>query len=85
LTRADFDPIERALTVERDEAKAYALVDERMLAIGVVGDARDVIARVAPLVQAGARHLSFGPPLGPDPLEAVRLLGRYVLPHFRNG
>jgi 5,10-methylenetetrahydromethanopterin reductase len=85
LTRADFDPIERALTVERDEAKAYALVDERMLAIGVLGDARDVIARVAPLVQAGARHLSFGPPLGPDPLEAVRLLGRYVLPHFRNG
>jgi 5,10-methylenetetrahydromethanopterin reductase len=51
-----------------------------MLAIGVVGTARDVIARIAPLARAGARHLSFGPPLGPDPLAAVRLLGREVLP-----
>ena len=31
----------------------------------------------------GARHLSFGPPLGPDPLEAIEALGREVLPHFR--
>jgi hypothetical protein len=26
--------------------------------------------------------LSFGPPLGPEPLEAVTLLG-YVIDHFR--
>jgi 5,10-methylenetetrahydromethanopterin reductase len=82
LTQADFAPIERALMAERDEPKALALVDERMLAIGVVGTARDVIARLEPLVQAGARHLSFGPPLGPDPLAAVQLLGREVLPYF---
>jgi len=85
LTREDFAPIERALTAERDEPKTLALVDERMLAIGVVGSARDAIARIEPLAQAGARHLSFGPPLGPDPLEAVRLLGREVLPYFRAG
>jgi 5,10-methylenetetrahydromethanopterin reductase len=82
LTQADFAPIERALMAERDEPKALALVDERMLAIGVVGDAQDVIARIEPLAQAGARHISFGPPLGPDPLAAVRLLGGEVLPHF---
>jgi 5,10-methylenetetrahydromethanopterin reductase len=29
------------------------------------------------------RHLSFGPPLGPDPLRAVELLGREVLPALR--
>ena len=40
--------------------------------------------RLAPLVAAGARHISFGPPLGPDPLAAVRLLGREVLPYFRS-
>jgi len=84
LTHADFAPIERALMAERDEPKALALVDDRMLAIGVVGTARDVIARIEPLAQAGARHLSFGPPLGPDPLAAVRLLGREVLPYFRS-
>ena len=52
-----------------------------MLRIGVVGDVGDVIERLEPLVAAGARHLSFGPPLGPDPLQAVQLLGQ-VVRHF---
>jgi 5,10-methylenetetrahydromethanopterin reductase len=28
------------------------------------------------------QHLSFGPPLGPDPVRAVELLGRRVLPRL---
>ncbi|MFW5943054.1 MAG: LLM class flavin-dependent oxidoreductase [Chloroflexota bacterium] len=82
LTVEDFAPIQQALTVERDEEKALGLVDERMLRVGVVGRPADVIARLEPLVDAGARHLSFGPPLGPDPLQAVALLGE-VIAHFR--
>ncbi len=82
LTRADFAGVERAMTVERNEEKAIGLVDERMLRIGVVGGPGDVIERLEPLVAAGATHLSFGPPLGPDPLEAVKLLGQ-VVAHFR--
>ncbi len=82
LSPEDFAPIQRALNVECDEEKAAALVDERMLRIGIVGRPSDVIARLEPLVAAGASHLSFGPPLGPDPVEAVRLLGR-VIDHFR--
>lgn len=84
LMQADFEPIKQAMFVERDEAKAIRLVDERMLRIGVVGQPADVIERLEPLVAAGARHLSFGPPLGPDPLEAVWLL-REVIEHFRGG
>ena len=85
LAAADFDAIERAIMTERDTEKACRLVeaDERMMRIGVVGEAAEVVARLEPLVAAGARHLSFGPPLGPDPLQAVRLLGRDVVPHFR--
>jgi 5,10-methylenetetrahydromethanopterin reductase len=75
LTAADFAPIQQALHGERNEAKAIAMVDERMLRIGVVGDPAIVIERLQPLVAAGAQHLSFGPPLGPDPLTAVKLLG----------
>lgn len=82
LTQEDFRPVEQAMMVERDEAKAIALVDERMLRIGVVGEPRDVIARLEPIVAAGATHLSFGPPLGPDRLAAVHLLGQ-VIAHFR--
>ena len=64
--------------------KACALIDERMLRIGVTGEPQDLIERLEPLVAAGVRHLSFGPPLGPDPHEAIRLLGREVLPYFRS-
>lgn len=78
LTREDFAPIQRALHVEQDKERAVRLVDERMLRIGVVGGPQDVIARLEPLVAAGVRHLSFGPPLGPDPLRAVELLGEVV-------
>jgi 5,10-methylenetetrahydromethanopterin reductase len=84
LERRDFAIIEKAVVEERDMNKASSLVDERMLRIGVLGGAKDVIARLEPLVEAGARHLSFGPPLGPDPLEAIGLLGREVLPYFRS-
>ena len=83
LTPADLEPVTRAMIVERDVERACGLVDERMLRIGVVGEPADVVARLQPLVAAGARHLSFGPPLGPDPVRAVELLGREVLPHFR--
>ncbi len=83
LTRENFTPIEQAVMVERDMDKACSLVDERMLRIGVVGGPKDLIARLEPLVEAGVRHLSFGPPLGPDLLHAVELLGREVLPYFR--
>ncbi len=84
LRQEDFRPIEQAIMVERDTEKAVGLVDERMLRIGVVGGPHEVIARLEPLVAAGARHLSFGPPLGPDLGEAVRLLGQ-VIRHFRAG
>lgn len=82
LTQEDFRPIEQAIMIDRDEVKAVALVDERMLRIGVVGAPHDVIERLEPLVAAGVTHLSFGPPLGPDLLVAVRLLGQ-VIAHFR--
>lgn len=82
LVREDFAEIERAFHGENDEEKAIGLVDERMLRIGIVGGPNDVIERLEPLVAAGASHLSFGPPLGPEPLEAVALLGQ-VIRHFK--
>lgn len=83
LTRADFAPIAHVVQVERDIKRAKTLVDERMLRIGVVGTGRDIIERLEGLVARGATHLSFGPPLGPNPLRALEVLGREVLPYFR--
>jgi 5,10-methylenetetrahydromethanopterin reductase len=55
-----------------------------MLRIAIVGTPADLIERLDRLVRMGATHLSFGPPLGPDPLAAIETLGREVLPHFRD-
>lgn len=61
-------------------AEAASMIDDRMLRLGIAGDEADVVARCRSLRALGASHLSFGPPLGPDPLAAVRLLGERVLP-----
>jgi 5,10-methylenetetrahydromethanopterin reductase len=66
-----------------DVERAAAMVSPALLRIGVAGGAADLIARLEGLVAAGARHLSFGPPLGPDVRAALRILGQEVLPHFR--
>ncbi len=55
-------------------------VTAQMLSLGIAGDAAEVTERCRTLVAAGATHISFGPPLGPDPLRAVSVLGREVIP-----
>lgn len=85
LTQDDFRPIEQVMMREGDAERAASMVTPQMLRIGVVGTTYELIERLEHLVASGARHLSFGPPLGPDPLEAIRLLGQEVLPHFRKG
>ncbi|MFV9506479.1 MAG: LLM class flavin-dependent oxidoreductase [Oscillochloridaceae bacterium umkhey_bin13] len=64
-------------------AAAAEQVSPALLRLGVAGDAATLIARLQGLLDLGVRHLSFGPPLGPDPLAAIALLGQEVLPHLR--
>jgi 5,10-methylenetetrahydromethanopterin reductase len=67
---------------ERDLAEAATLVTDAMLQIGIAGPPEAIVERLRPLVDTGIRHVSFGPPLGPDPVRAVELLGRFVLPRL---
>jgi 5,10-methylenetetrahydromethanopterin reductase len=53
-----------------------------MLEFGIAGGPDDVLARCRWLRDQGATHLSFGPPLGPDPLAAVETLALQVLPRL---
>jgi 5,10-methylenetetrahydromethanopterin reductase len=78
----DFAPITRTVMAERDLDRAAAMVTDAMLQVGVAGPPEAVVERLLPLVRAGVRHVSLGPPLGPDPLSAVELLGRRVLPRL---
>lgn len=82
LSLSDFLPIQRAMSAG-DHNLAASLVSPAMLSLGIAGDASEVAARCRKLVDSGARHVSFGPPLGPDPVTAVRQLGEVVLPALR--
>jgi 5,10-methylenetetrahydromethanopterin reductase len=79
----DFRPASAALAAGNRE-RARALVCDEMLRIGIAGTPDEVVARCSGLLESGATHLSFGPPLGPDPLRAVSLLGEWVLPRLRD-
>lgn len=82
LSLADFRPIQGAMSAGDMEAAA-GMVTPAMLALGIAGSTQEVAERCAGLVAAGARHISFGPPLGPDLEQAVGALGRGVLPALR--
>jgi 5,10-methylenetetrahydromethanopterin reductase len=79
LAVEDFAPVTSVLETKGLDAAAR-LINEKMLALGITGTAPQVIERCLSLRSAGATHLSFGPPLGPDIREAVEMLGTDVLP-----
>ncbi|GAA5058768.1 5,10-methylenetetrahydromethanopterin reductase [Thermocatellispora tengchongensis] len=66
-----------------DEATEAVLSSPSMLTLGIVGGAHDVLEQCEELLAAGARHISFGPPLGPDPGHAMGIFGERVLPRLR--
>lgn len=85
VTRAEVQAVAATLAATTDLARAAAEVPANLLRIGIAGDAPTLIRRLEGLVALGATHLSFGPPLGPDPLRAIELLGRHVLPYVWGG
>ena len=82
LRREDFEPIRQAYHVAGNVKAARQLVTPQMMRIGIAGTSETLIARLEKLAALGVRHMSFGPPLGPDILAAINTLGRDVIPHF---
>ena len=82
LTLDDFVPIQQAMS-DGDHERATDLVTPTMLSLGVAGSVDEVVEAGAGMVAAGARHISFGPPLGPDPEQSVKVLGAKVLPALK--
>lgn len=83
LTQADFEEINRVYHEEGNIEKAKSMITPQMLKIGIAGTTDALIKRLENLAELGVKHMSFGPPLGPDILEAIWAIGRDVIPHFR--
>jgi len=82
LNRSDLEPL-RALVDAGRLDEASAAVTPPMFALGLTGEPDEVTERIAALGDAGVTHVSLGGPLGPDPHEAIRLLGERLLPALR--
>lgn len=82
LTPQQFEPASRYAQVG-ELTKAAALIDDRMLTLGIAGTPDQVVERCRGLATLGVEHISFGPPLGPDPHAAIELLGSEVVPRLR--
>ncbi|GAA0993010.1 LLM class flavin-dependent oxidoreductase [Subtercola frigoramans] len=73
----------QALMLDDREDDAIASVTDSMLELGIAGGPNDVIEQCSALIEAGVKHVSFGPPMGPDTMASVRILGEKVFPALR--
>lgn len=81
LTPNDFAPLKELVETGDLQGASHAVTDE-MLRLAIVGTPNDVIARIEDLAAAGITQVNLGGPLGPDPTEAIALIGKHVIPHF---
>jgi len=82
LSVEDFAPINARLA-EGDLDGAKRLISDRMLRLAVIGKPDECLEKLCELEKKGVTHLSIGGPLGPDPEEAIRLIGEKIIPYFR--
>ncbi len=63
--------------------RGLAMSEEQIRFFSTVGAPADVIPQIEGLIDAGANHIAFSGPLGPDVDEAITLLAREIVPRFR--
>ena len=59
------------------------LIPSAAMKLGMAGRPEAIVDRCRALIESGASHVSFGPPLGPDPRTAIDLIGERVIPELR--
>ncbi|MGH3065762.1 MAG: LLM class flavin-dependent oxidoreductase [Gaiellaceae bacterium] len=82
LSRTDFANLRRLVGHGRLD-DAAATVTSPMFGLALAGTPEQVTARIAALADVGVTQISLGGPLGPDPAEAIRLIGERVIPALR--
>jgi 5,10-methylenetetrahydromethanopterin reductase len=82
LSPEDFAAIAPLLEAGNYEA-AEAAVTEDMFALALAGTPAELISQIERLAEQGITQVNLGGPLGPEPREAIRLMGEQVLPYFQ--
>ncbi len=66
-------------------AEAINLVTPKMLRLAIYGSPDDCKAQLERLEKAGVNQVLIGAPLGPNPKESIKIIGKEIIPYFRSG
>ena len=83
LSPGDFRPHKQLIAAGK-YGEAAARVTDQMLRLAILGTPREVIGQIERLAEHGITQVNLGGPLGPDPTEAIRLMGTSVIPYFQS-
>jgi len=83
ISEEEINRVRAAAATGDFERGASYISDLSVAKCSVTGTPDDVIPQIEAMIAAGVNHIAFGHCLGPDFDEALELLGREVLPHFR--
>ncbi len=83
LTPEDFAPV-RAAWAAGDMQRAMQLLTPNMFRLAIYGDAEAMTARLRWLAERGVTQINIGPPLGPDPEQALRITAAAVFDSLRH-
>jgi len=83
LTHKEFAPVHDAF-MTKGLREAIKLVTPRMLRLAIHGSPDDCISQLERLEKAGVDHVLVGAPLGPDPKESIGMIGKEIIPRFRD-
>jgi 5,10-methylenetetrahydromethanopterin reductase len=84
IPEEEINQVREAAAVGDFERGASHVSDLSIEKCSVCGTPEDVIPQIENMIAAGVDHICFGHPLGPDFNQALDLLGKEILPHFRN-
>lgn len=82
LGAEDFHPI-KVLLEKGDYQGAKNSVTREMCQLALSGTPKDIIRQIEQLAGMGITQINLGGSLGPNPLEAIRLMGDQVIPYFK--
>jgi len=83
LSREDMRPLGELIKAGAYD-EACEQVSPDMIRLGICGTPADIIGQIEKLAAMGVDEVSLGGPLGPEAEEAIRLMGKAVIPYFRN-
>jgi 5,10-methylenetetrahydromethanopterin reductase len=82
LAHEEFVPVQDAFK-RHGLQQAVKLVSPRMLNLAIYGSPEDCLPQFEKLQRAGVDEVLVGAPLGPDPKAAIEMIGKEIIPHFR--